>query len=875
MTRKSTSLFILILLTVAMLAVSADASRSTDLSFDKVKAYGFSFQESENQFQAFNRGSNQTSLGTHTADGNSPGYIVGRSFEDRPNWYHPGRTVDWRNDPIIHFIYAFQGVGGPDYDVSPQSAMYDYFNPLVGTQGAWGPTPLLMYGDPINTHGIMPQLAVDTTGHAMPATYWRTPVVTDDISNCEIFWDVAGPGAWGTMLGDTLPASISEDPTVTQGYPKIELQHYAGQIITHVVAVEFIGPTCGYWRRVGDNPTPGPWTYQRITQAMNWSGEMTVAASTMNGDVAVVFMTNDGDDCDNVAYVESTDGGASWPDLTPITIINVDLEGSAWVPWCNVDALYDTDGYLHIVYNTMEVVGCVSQGIDPARLYHWTDRVSGDNAGGKLSLVAVADFHGLGSMCGRAGTNVANLAKGAISQCDTNLVVIWQQFGDPDAGDSLDCPVDNVWTGGYNTEIYMSVSSTLDGGAWDAGRNLTNSHNPDCDSTAANNCDHDNYASPSRYAMDMSLYDTTKWAAVPEAFQVRDVLAPGQGDTQGWYIDVAYVDDLYAGVARWRDDAPVWTYNPIKWFRLPCVDPIIKPQINCSHPDFLAPTNWVKTGTPTVIEDVTILNIGNADLIVGTIAANVTVGDPSWVTITGTPGTIGIGGEGYFDVNLNPGGIVTTQTALEAEITIASNDPDRPLITAFEIATVIADTVVQVIWDTVNNASNFALTCANQGQLGHSGWGNVNMDFVHTDSSGPECTLTDEDYATEHVYLYDACPVMMIDDSEAFGTYAWNPFWVPARSSEHDFRPIPGTGPSKSTGDDYMEHVSDVFVTPDTSIQLLKHTYIVDGNSFVVEGYKIVADATTDMYFGEWIDWDVPTLGTGNQGGTVAAPGGV
>ena len=135
MTRKFTSLFILTLLTVAMLAVSADASRSTDLSFDKVKAYGFSFQDSESQYQSSGRGNTAISLGTHTADGNSPGYIVGRSFEDRPNWYHPGRTVDWRNDPIIHFIYAFQGVGGTDYVVSPQSAMYDYFNPLVGAQG--------------------------------------------------------------------------------------------------------------------------------------------------------------------------------------------------------------------------------------------------------------------------------------------------------------------------------------------------------------------------------------------------------------------------------------------------------------------------------------------------------------------------------------------------------------------------------------------------------------------------------------------------------------------------------------------------------------------------------------------------------------------
>ena len=873
--RRLTCLLMLCLLFSLVWAGAAQAGSVNDRDLIPREVSDYSFADEMNNNW---RGTPATGLGTFTADGNSPGYIVGRSYADRQAWYHARHMIDWRAPyPSIHFVYQAQMLAGDNPAITATWMDYTAFVPTTGPQGVWQ-TTVMMQQYPFSFTGMFPQMDVDETGHGMPVGHVFNPSASPLVRNAEINWDVAGPGAYGTFVGDTLPQSLSTDPASSIAYPMIEYQEYDGTQVTHMLCLEPADPyPLTYWRRVGGNPTIGGWSMTPITDSR--AGHRTLVASRATGvranRVAVAWAQVE-PDCplNNVVYKESTDGGVSWGAIgTETGILNYTGTGEEYMAWVELDAMYDSDGYLHIVFPTMQIMDGTDGGIDPTRIFHWTDRVAGDNAGGKLTTISISDFNGLAPMCGRAGTNVANAAKAAISQCNDRLYVMWQQFGDPEAGDSLDCPTENVWTGGYNSDLFISVSSGLDGSLWDKRRDVTNSHNPGCDSTTANNCDSDNYHSLARRGMNVADMGTTYWEAVPEAYAVRDALAPTHAN-DGWYIDVQYVDDLYAGVVNWRDaPADVWTYNPIKWFRLPCVEPIIQPAINCSHEDFLAPTDWVPTGTPVVIEDVKVENIGNAILSVSAIDATVTTGDPSWVTISGTPGAIDPGGSMFFDVNLNPGGIITTQTILEATITIDSDDPDRSTITAFEISTVVADTVVQVTWDTVNNTSNFALTVANQGQMGHSGWGNVNMDFIYMDSTGPDCTL--DSGTTEHVYLYDGCPVMMIDDTEDFGSYGWNPFWIPARASEHDFRPVAGNGTSKNTGDDHMEYVSDTFVSPDSSIKFIKHTYIIDGNSFVVEGYKITADATTDMYFGEWIDWDIPTLGTGNQGGTVAAPGGV
>jgi hypothetical protein len=859
----------------------ASANSDREATLRQISRYGFTNEIQDNgSFEGKN--TSQTSLGTHTADGGSPGYITGRTFQDRQNWYNPGRSVEWRHSPRIHFGIGAQLVGGDDLAAAAVWTEYTMFDPTTAPNGVWQ-SNVMLQTDPLNYTGRYHHVDVDETGHIVISVYTATPAITDDPNNCETFWDAAGPGAYGTFIGDTLPQSISLDPTETMGYPKMDYQEYNGVYTTHLVAIQWPTPrTVSYWRRVGGNPTAQGWEYHLISDDITIVGEYAIAASRGDGPegnkVVIAWIQDDSegttdDDNDNIVFVESVDGGASWPVMgSETSIINIDYdpEFNNYLPWCEIVALYDTDGYVHLAYNAGGTIDGVSQGIDPARIYHWSNRVSGTNGGGTLSIVHIADFYNLAAMCGRAGGNVTNAANVQISQCNERLYMTWSQFGDPDVGDTLDCPVDNEWNGGINADVYMSVSLSLDGGLWDRGRNLTNSKTPGCDSTADNNCDHDNYASPTRYGMNVASMSDTYWNAVPEAFQVRDFLDADFPDT-GWYIDVHYVNDLYAEVAPWMDE-PVWTYSPMKWFRLPCVAPVIAPAIACDQSDFLTPTDWVRIGTPEVIGDIVVDNIGNDILTIDSITADVTVGQPGWVSIANVPSTIGAAGSAFFDVTINPGGIVTTQEILTADILISSDDPNNPTITAFSINTVIADTVVQVIWDTVQTSAGFALTVANQGGAGSSGVGQVNMDFVYVDESGPECD------STQDVYLYDLCPVVMYDGSGDAGSYSWGPFWTPARAEVFNFFPVhDGMQSEKTDAGDYQQYRTGTFVTCDSTLGSTKYWIAPsDDVSFVIEKWEIYSyneGSVTGARFGEWIDWDIPSGTNGNEGGTVAVPG--
>ncbi len=886
MTRKFASLFVIMLLLVAVSAVSSFASMKTDAKITAMKRYASLQGIDDDSFNASAKNTPATSLGAFSADGGSPGYITGRTYNDRQNWFHPGKTVAWGNSPNVHFVFGAQVFSGDDETVSAKWVEYTMFDPTVAPQGVWR-SPVMIHTDPFIYNGKYQQVTVDETGHALPAAMVSSPSNAELVINSEIYWDVSGPGAYGTFVGDTLPQSISMNEIAVMAYPRVLHQEYNGTYTTHIATYENIVPAgwVTYYRRVGANPTIGGWETTRISGEVSWDILFTIACSQGDGPegnkVAIAWLRNEGagpgeDDDDNVAFVESTDGGLTWPTLeTPTTIINIVSEPGTgdWLPNAEVDAMYDTEGYLHLAYNATQIIDGTSQGIDPARVYHWTNRVAGPNGGGTLSLVHIADFNGLGPMCGRAGGNRQNVSNVAVSQCNDRLYMTWQQFGDYTVGDTADCPVENEFIGGYNADLYMSVSLGNDGSLWDRGRNLTNSKTPGCDSTVANSCDHDNYMSPVRQGMDVSAMGTTYWTAVPEAYEVRDVLQASYPD-DGWYIDVHYINDLYPEAALWMDGDPIWSYNPMKWFRMPCVDPVIEPAIAVSIPDFLSPTNWVKAGTATNVAHTEIQNIGNDILNISSITANVTAGNAGWISIASIPATVAAGGTESFDVTLNPGGVVTTQELLVADIVIGSDDPNTPTLTALSINTVIADTVVQIAWDTVQTDAGFGLTASNHGNAGNSGDGLVNLDFVYTDSTGPDCDSSQDEH------LYDLTPIIMYDGSGADGTYSWSPFWTPQRAASFNFVPVAGdVEPILCDGDGFEQYRTSTFVTSDSALGCVKHWVAPnDDVSFVIEKWEIFSyDGSTvsGARFGEWIDWDTPSGTDGNEGGFVASSGSV
>ena len=118
MTRRVMSLFVIGLLVVAVLAVSSDA-RTYSATTSKgtiLHQYSFNADKSLNDesLTATSKPGITNSLGAFTADGGSPGYIIGRSMRDGQAHLNPGRFVGWRLNPQVHFVFAGQTLAGRD-----------------------------------------------------------------------------------------------------------------------------------------------------------------------------------------------------------------------------------------------------------------------------------------------------------------------------------------------------------------------------------------------------------------------------------------------------------------------------------------------------------------------------------------------------------------------------------------------------------------------------------------------------------------------------------------------------------------------------------------------------------------------------------------
>ncbi len=632
-------------------------------------------------------------LGTMTADGGSPGHIIGKSYRDNQGNLNPGRLVDWRHGPQVHFTFSAQFMGSdPLQGAVPAWHEYMMFDPSRSPDGVFL-SNVMIQPAPLTRGGWFPNLDIDETGHTiLVGETFDLPAAPPD-RDVWTYWDWSGPGNYGTFLEDPLPQALSLDPMENLEYPKIAYQEHGGSYTTHVVVKEPPGDqphtnSITYWRRDGGNPTSGGWTSLLLTNTVS-SNQFDVASSRSgSAEVAVCWIewpnwypTGSGDESGQIMVQQSHNAGVSWD--SPYSITPDVATEDCWVAWVDLCALFDTDDFLHVVYNAEEYDGSsgTKQNFDPSRILHWTNRVSGTYGGGTIRLVHMAE--GLTHMCGQGRPWVTNTAKPSISQCDDKLYVVWQQYGDFDSGDTLDCADHTLTHTGaymYNADLYMSVSSSLDGHLWDAGRNLTQSKTPGCDGTDPNNCDHDTYPSTARYGMNMADYSPTYWSAASDAFQVRDLIAPTySGDS---YVDCIYVNDLMTEPAG-HPDAPanaLWTFNPIKWFRLPCVDPIHHPELYLIEPAIEYPYYWADAGLEKIV-NVGIENIGNAILNISNIAIEMTVGNPTWLNVSPVSFSIPSGDTAFFQLTINPGGLVTPATNWEsviADIIVHSNGAGGP-----------------------------------------------------------------------------------------------------------------------------------------------------------------------------------------------------
>jgi hypothetical protein len=320
----------------------------------------------------------------------------------------------------------------------------------------------------------------------------------------------------------------------------------------------------------------------------------------------------------------------------------------------------------------------------------------------------------------------------------------------------------------------------------------------------------------------------------------------------------------------------VWSYNPIKWFRVPCVEPIPNPVLVYSpqrYPEYQQ-IEWTKPNT-TLSLPVDMENVGNAPLTINSVT--MTANNPGGsASISGfTSG--GIPADGTIetfniDVNYGSPAIVT------GEVEISSNslggDPTLNYVT-YEV--IVADTVQFPVWVDIRTDSQspkgpggcIRMTFNNAGNIGHSGVGEYNLDyFDDCDTTGNQSG--DDDRA--NVYLYDASP--FICRVVGNDTLMYHFMFGDAKWLEQDgFKPLEGPVHDSVTYDDYQYGYTGKFVTPDSQMAVEVEYFApkteFDSCDFIVMKQRVTNYGGSDIFdlqIGDAMDWDIPTdSGSANQ----------
>jgi hypothetical protein len=379
-----------------------------------------------------------------------------------------------------------------------------------------------------------------------------------------------------------------------------------------------------YWRYDGANWT-GPVIIDSTPQI-----SYQVADDPSGDKVAVVVHVSNWSSMNgvnNVAYLESTTDGAGWVNNTEaktkivITNYNDDAGPGAWL---HLAPAYDHSGALHIVWDEQHDAfdddltaikhwNSQRQTIRTVALGYWDTPL----LTGVFNLNQTKITMGIGD----GGT----MCQGGTESNENYLYVLYTRFGGPTPEEQADASLE----GRYNGELYLS-SSNSGGDTWSPPVNLTNTKTPNCNPGSSDSAGWPQH--PDRVCR------SEHWASIGLA--VSD-------------IDVFFISDLDAGGIPQGEGT--WQLNPVMYYRIPggTTDaPHVCPLIGANFEALITSDtacDYTATQTGINLETLTVMNLGNADLI----------GD---IAVTGftSPATLKVSDSGTF--------------------TIADGDPDRPII---------------------------------------------------------------------------------------------------------------------------------------------------------------------------------------------------
>jgi len=877
MTRRISLLTIFSLMLLAFMAMTVYAARTAEEA-RKVnpliyKAQQYSFPDAQTSMQASGKALPRTALGGAYPSA-SPGHWVGDTYYDYQRNGSMRRMIESdvqlgggkADEMLIHF--SWMHLPGVFYTGVSRGMKYNNWDAVLGQFG----TEVKLQGDDENAgYG---GVTVTADGRAIVGCHNNLAPPEGPYHN-QFYWDF-GPGYSTFSITSRIPDSVStwegDQSEITETgaiWPAFAYSEGPGEFDTvlHVIAQES-EPDAGdaqsiiYFRRVGsDKNLNAAWDYPPyvIDSVYDLAHDLD---ATDDGKVGLAWNANlpcpggcdtcSGFECwsfiqwDNDCYYQlSDDYGRNFHPRVNITK-NVDGE-EGYRPYTDLSCLFDSYGDFHVVWNTMYWPADANQGGEAGLLKGRMFHVSSADT---LAIRTVHNYMWDQTTCNGGAWNL-NAAKMSISECHGKLYVLFTQFNDPEIG-MEDCAFDgnpHFPGGAANGDLYVTISDDW-GDTWDKARNLTNSHTPDCDSTGGDNgpCESDHWPSMTRFGVTFPSGD----------FPPNVVVTPtGSVDPLDYYLDVQYINDHSAGGSIQNDG--FWGWSDVRWFRLPCVDPIRAADLYLTPTEIDYPS-WSKHHVQH--DSTLILENGGNDPLTYTLATEELTTPTGWLGVSKTSGGIGTGANNtdQLTVYINQGGIVNdpgTIKHLSGRVVVTwggtTAPPQGPYDTLF-IDHWVVDTLYKPIWDTVSTACT-KLSVANTGNFGQQGIGKVNMDYVE---GGPDCDTTAD------VYLYDGSPVVCYQ-SEGDLKCSFSIFST-SYIDTNGFRSVADHTPTTDMGE-YEVFESGKFVTNDSLIAVEKVWYapkgIADTCSFVIERIKVylndpASTPPTSVFIGEAIDWDIP-----------------
>ncbi|UCD17137.1 MAG: hypothetical protein JSV44_11905 [Candidatus Zixiibacteriota bacterium] len=817
------------------------------------------------------RDGGQVSLGADAFSASlSPGLQVGLTTYDYQANCRMNRQVDWRGTQNVHFVWMGQSSTTLGGDRGTVYEAWDIvFADLIFKGAPLGGTdahPRL--GGGVNYSGYV-GLDVDNDGRAILASHHN-----EGAGYSTTIWPDYSPlGGFFIPNKSRIPTEVTDfDAADTSQFiwPNAEWHIIGDDTVCHVSAEETldgINPQkMHYFRRIG-GPEEGTWVDPPIVIDTLAAISGTVTASRTTQKVAIVWGANP--DFDNPGSTESwnlglqrtndlfyrisTNMGASFGPT-----VNVTKWDSSRVDWAlhgDLSALIATDDKLHIIYDARETSAGFFQHFYGCRLFHWAE-------GQPIRVIKDANWDPPAPpspWCHGGAWNSMSIVKMQISECDGKFYAMFAQFNDIYNGIDDDCHerafANNEPSGTANGELYISVSDN-DGLNWDIARNLTNSYTAHCDSAPALGgtleCDSDMWPSMARFGMEVTTGD---FSGVP-------VVDPSGDYTGNFFLDVFYVNDKMPGGAV--QDAGIWTTNPLKWFRVPCVEPIPNPVLAVTPSAIGDPASTL----PGVQLDsvVRLENIGNAPLNISAITVVELDCPHGWLGYTPEVTTVSHLDPNYEEltIQMNIGGMVTEDgVGYSGLIIFDSDSPTSP--DTFEVSVIIG-TVQRPEYATIHTACK-PIYVSNVAQLGNNGtpgtgandWGN--LQFYEDCDTTNNASNGDDDIAC---YLYEAAPfILRINDDgdTVLSTSIFSATWV----DNNGFRPIEALTVD-SANPDYQYAYTGKFVTRDSLIALESEFYAPlhpDTCSFIVQKVKVYPNGVKRMienvFIGELMDWDIPS----------------